>query len=133
MTAAGPGGQQRVLIVDDDETSQLLLGLALSKEGAHPDAVKSVDEALRALALARYDRAAIDVNLCGEDGLALCRKMREMEACREIPVAILTGYLDDGVRDAIRRAGADAALEKSTDWTGTARAVLALARTGRSQ
>jgi len=87
---SSPEGQDNsatVLIVDDDDDIRSLLGEYLRQHGF--DAVEAANGVAMDSALAKgaVDLVVLDLNLPGEDGLSLCRRIR---AESTMPVIMLT-------------------------------------------
>jgi CheY-like chemotaxis protein/nitrogen-specific signal transduction histidine kinase len=84
----------RVLVVDDEADVRQFVSTVLEERGAEVTAVGSVDEALTALEQLKPDVLVSDIGMPGEDGYALIRKVRELEANLggRIPAVALTGY-----------------------------------------
>ena len=100
----------RLLIVEDDAPLRALLQLGLAEDGHVVDALPDgADAEAYALATA-YDGIILDLNLPGEDGLSILRRMRK--AGITIPTLVLTAR--DAVDDVIAGldAGADDYLRK---------------------
>ena len=68
--------QQRVLVVDDDDSVARLSSQVLSREGFQIDVARSEQAALDLLARGPYDVLLVDRFLPGGDGLALARQAR---------------------------------------------------------
>jgi DNA-binding response OmpR family regulator len=85
-----------VLVIDDDEALNALLGEYLGQFGFAVHAAAHPDEGLRALKIDPPDIIVLDVMLPGMDGLAVCRKIRETS---RIPIVMLTAR--GGVSDRI--------------------------------
>jgi two-component system, OmpR family, phosphate regulon response regulator OmpR len=66
----------RVLIVDDDQRLRELLVRYLGEQGFETRAVAEASAMDRQLARERYDLIVLDLMLPGEDGLAICRRLR---------------------------------------------------------
>jgi CheY-like chemotaxis protein len=77
--------QTRVLIVDDDARFRALARTLLGRLG-YVTAAEAADgaQALAAAARVRPDAALVDVQLPDIDGLALARRLREMDGCPRI-------------------------------------------------
>lgn len=103
---------KRILIVDDDEMVRIALMELLKPEGYDIDAVGSAREALVLIRENRYDLMMFDIIMPEMDGIALCRKVREQEECKEIPVIFLTAKSSDKDRDLGMEVGADLFLSK---------------------
>jgi PAS domain S-box-containing protein len=84
----------RVLVVDDEADVRKFVSTVLEECGAEVTAVGSVEEALAALQHLKPDVLVSDIGMPGEDGYALIRKVRELEADigGGIPAVALTGY-----------------------------------------
>lgn len=84
----GPvSSESRLLIVDDDPEIRLLLASQLKKAGFAVATAPSGAAMRRELACGGTDLVILDLNLVGEDGLALCREIR---AGGDLPVIMLT-------------------------------------------
>jgi signal transduction histidine kinase/ActR/RegA family two-component response regulator len=101
--APAPARAVTVLVVEDNEDARTTLRVALELAGHRVIEAADGAEALRALDGVRVDVALVDVGLPGIDGYALCRRLREREDTRDLPIVALTGY---GQRDDVARAEA---------------------------
>jgi len=83
-----------VLVVDDDWDSRELVTVVLKASGAEVVSVTSAIEALRELALRRFDVLLSDVGMAEMDGYALISQIRQLPAERggTIPAGALTAY-----------------------------------------
>ena len=66
----------RILVVDDDQRLRELLVRYLGGEGHEVRAVADAPAMDKQLARERYDLVVLDLMLPGEDGLAICRRLR---------------------------------------------------------
>jgi PAS domain S-box-containing protein len=84
----------RVLVVDDEPDTLLMLELGLSRCGAEVKAVSSAAEALAALDSGRFDVIISDIGMPGEDGYQFIRKVRARtpDAGGGTPAVALTAY-----------------------------------------
>ncbi|MBI5643165.1 MAG: sigma-54-dependent Fis family transcriptional regulator [Deltaproteobacteria bacterium] len=80
----------KILITDDDVDLRELLTEAVKNWGYTVSVAKEGEEALRKLRMERYDIVITDLMMPGMDGLALLKKIKELD--REILVIIITGY-----------------------------------------
>src|ERR671930_1313860 len=103
MTLARPG-QTRVLLIDDDEKLNALLGEYLSRFNFAVEAVVHPDQGLRALRADPPDIIILDVMLPDMDGFAVCRKVRERSS---VPIIMLTARGDVADRIVGLELGAD--------------------------
>ena len=100
----------RILIVEDDEPLRALLRRGLSEDGYVVDAIADGRDCPEYVSDGGYDAIVLDLNLPGESGLSLLRRLRQNE-CR-VPVLILTAR--DAAADVVAGldAGADDYLRK---------------------
>jgi len=98
-----------ILVVDDDAEIRSLLGDYLRKNGYKATAVPDGKGMWTALSRGRIDLIVLDLMLPGEDGLALCRKLR---ADSETPVIMLTARGEETDRIVGLEMGADDYLPK---------------------
>jgi two-component system phosphate regulon response regulator OmpR len=66
----------RILVVDDDQRLRDLLTRYLGEQKFEVRAVRDAPEMDKQLARERYDLLVLDLMLPGEDGLAICRRLR---------------------------------------------------------
>ncbi len=100
MTAPAP----HVLIVDDDREIRELTARFLRDHGLRASVAASAREMDGALANGRFDLIVLDVMLPGEDGLAVCRRLR---ADGSVPIIMLTALGEDADRIVGLELGAD--------------------------
>ncbi len=98
-----------LLIVDDDERIRVLLQKFLLRNGFLVTAARDAEHARRILAGLDFDLMVLDVMMPGEDGLSLCKWIRENS---ETPVMLLTAKGDTDNRIEGLEAGADDYLAK---------------------
>jgi DNA-binding response OmpR family regulator len=92
-----------VLVEDDDDIRRLVQNL-LSQEGYAVEVAESGAALDRTLSLKRPDLVILDLMLPGEDGLAICRKLRSRSG---LPILILTAKSDEIDRVVGLEMGAD--------------------------
>lgn len=80
-----------ILIVDDDAQMLELMGQLLEREGYVVSLAASSAEALLAVERRLPDLFIIDLMLPGEDGLALCQKLRRSPRTAALPIVFITG------------------------------------------
>lgn len=83
-----------ILIIDDDKTIRLSLGLLLKRAGYEVDNASNPQEALEKVRLTAYDLILMDMNYSidtsGEEGIALLRKVRIF--LPDTPVILITAW-----------------------------------------
>ena len=104
----------RILIVDDDQRLRELLLRYLTEQGFEARAVADATGMDRQLARERHDLVVLDLMLPGEDGLAICRRLRGANAAQAGGPAIimLTAKGDEVDRIVGLEMGADDYLPK---------------------
>ena len=106
--------KKRILIVDDDQRHRDLVVRYLGEQGFEARAVPDAAGMDKQLARERYDLVVLDLMLPGEDGLAICRRLRADKSSRGSAPAIimLTAKGDDVDRIVGLEMGADDYLPK---------------------
>ena len=107
----------RVLLVDDDEVTQMLVALALGERGFVVRCVGSGEAALEALSDGLPDVIVLDAVMPGQDGFDTCRLLRGITGCENVPVLMLTGLNDEASITRAYEAGATDFFVKSQQWT----------------
>jgi len=104
----------RVLVVDDDQRLRELVVRYLTEQGFEVRAVADAAGMDKQLARERYDLVVLDLMLPGEDGLAICRRLRGEKGAQSTAPAIimLTAKGDDVDRIVGLEMGADDYLPK---------------------
>ncbi len=101
--------QSHILIVDDDERIRGLLQQFLIKNGFLVTAARDAEHARRILSGLEFDLIVLDVMMPGEDGISLCRDLRQRI---RTPILLLTARAETSDRIAGLEAGADDYLGK---------------------
>ncbi len=100
---------KHLLIVDDDEEIRELLTGFLTQRGFRVSVAGGGEEMRRELARWSIDLIILDIMLPGEDGLSLCKSVREKS---DVPIIMLTAVTGDSDRIVGLEVGADDYLEK---------------------
>jgi two-component system OmpR family response regulator len=93
-----------ILVVDDQRDIREPLGRYLGKQGLRVSLAASAAEARDFLRRSAVDLVILDVMMPGEDGLSLCRHLRESA---DMPVILLTAMAEDTDRIVGLEVGAD--------------------------
>jgi DNA-binding response OmpR family regulator len=98
-----------ILIVDDDEGVTQTFARMLRLEGYQVKTAITAESGLLVAAESHPDAIILDLRMPLVDGLGFLRRLREIDAQRTTPVAIVTGdyFLDDAVADELRALGAE--------------------------
>jgi two-component system, cell cycle response regulator DivK len=94
-----------ILVVEDNEAGLTLLRAVLEVEGFLVDSAGSADEVLEQLNVRRPDLILMDVQLPGEDGLTITRRLKANPATTAIPIVALTAHAMAGDREKALFAG----------------------------
>ena len=80
----------RILVADDDPSILRLLQLNFELEGFEVHTASDGDEALAKARSSAPDVIVLDVMMPGTDGLEVCRRLKEDETMRVVPIILLT-------------------------------------------
>ncbi|HEY9761063.1 MAG TPA: response regulator [Trichocoleus sp.] len=94
MTLEFPPDQSTILIVDDNPTNIQVLFDVLKASGYRVAVSKSGESALKRLQDALPDLILLDVMMPGIDGFETCRRLKQAEETRDIPVIFMTALSD---------------------------------------
>ena len=103
---------QHLLLVDDDKELCALLSTFLTQQGYRVSIAHNGSEMASRLESSRINLVILDLMLPGEDGLALCRRIR---ASSTIPIIMLTAMADEVDRIIGLEMGADDYLAKAAN------------------
>jgi len=105
----------KILLVEDDPTSQFVLRKMLEKDGHKCTLVGDGQQALDALRVEAFDTVLMDIQLPVMNGVEATRAIRNGEAGQDkanIPIIALTAYAMNGDREKFLAAGMDDYLSK---------------------
>lgn len=102
--------ERRILLVEDDDRIIDFMQRGLAAEGIRVDVALAKAPALHLTESHRYDAIILDIFLGDDDGLELCRILRERSI--DTPVLVMTAKDCLELREASRKAGASAYLPK---------------------
>jgi CheY-like chemotaxis protein len=108
--------RHRVLIVDDEESTRLLIARLLTR-GMKLEAqlAGTCEQALRLARNYAYDAILLDLLMPGIGGLELLRSIRRSSANMATPVLVVSMLADAQTIERCRAAGADAHLAKPVE------------------
>jgi len=107
--------KKTILIVDDEEKNIKLMKGILRTEDYHLFEATSGDETLRTLTDISPDLILLDVMMPGIDGFEVCRRLKNDEKTRAIPVVMVTALREKEHHIKAMEAGADDFLSKPVD------------------
>ena len=100
------------MLVDDEVYMLHILEFSLGMEGLEVISAASGEEALRRVAEEPPDLIVLDVLMPGMDGYEVCRRLKQQERTRTIPIVFLSGKDGRTDREHGLRLGADAYITK---------------------
>jgi CheY-like chemotaxis protein len=123
----------RVLVVDDHPVMREVIAELLQDFGARVTAVPGVPEALESLERERPNVVLSDIEMPGEDGYALIRKVRALPPDRggRTPAAAITGLDTPADRARALQAGYQDHVAKPIDASQLVKLVTTLAASGQ--
>ncbi len=99
---------KKILIVDDNPRNVEVVANLLSGDNYDIEFAISGMEALEWVDRASFDLILMDIMMPGIDGYEACRKIKEKETCRDIPVIFLTAKTDtESLSKAFQAGGVD--------------------------
>lgn len=108
--AAGFAG--RVLLVDDNETNLVLMGMILEGLGLTVTTAISGEQAVALVEQGEIDMVFMDISMPGIDGFEATRRIRRSKTAAGLPVIALTAYTGDEEKAKSRDAGMNDYLAK---------------------
>jgi CheY-like chemotaxis protein len=88
-------GQKKILVVDDEPDARDFFITVLEDNGYATVSARDGNEALQRLEEGLPDLVTLDITMPEKSGVGVYRKLKEVEAYKEIPVIIITGVSDD--------------------------------------
>jgi CheY-like chemotaxis protein len=104
-----------ILVVDDNDAGLLLARSVLELNGFRVDSAGSLKEVLERLNAGRPDLILMDIQLPGEDGLAVTRLLKADPVTASIPIVALTAHAMIGDRKQALAAGCSGYITKPID------------------
>lgn len=102
---------KKIVIVDDDVAILDSLGLMLDFEGFEVNAFERGSEIMNYVeSVSKPDVILLDMWLSGEDGRDICKKLKENETTKNIPVVIMSA--SRGLEQTALQSGANAFIAK---------------------
>jgi two-component system, cell cycle response regulator DivK len=112
-----------ILVVEDNETNQMLTMAVLERDGYRVSVAGSTAEARERLVADQPDLILMDVQLPGEDGLTFTRALKHDPATRSIPVVAMTAHAMHGDAELAIKAGCSGYIAKPIDTRALAEQV----------
>lgn len=115
MSQAIPNRTIKILIVDDDQTSLLLMRAALRKAGYEATMATSGAQALALFANGSFDLIMLDVSMPEMSGFEVCVAMRQ-QGDQSLPIVMVTGLDDVASVETAYQSGATDFISKPFNW-----------------
>jgi two-component system, chemotaxis family, sensor histidine kinase and response regulator WspE len=113
-----PGEQggvvKKVLVVEDHHDTSFLLCRLLKMEGYEVEHAIDGMVGYNAAESAPPDLIVTDIQMPRMDGIEMIKRIRESNACRQVPIIVMSAYGQRRINDALE-AGADGVVEKPID------------------
>ena len=107
----------KVLLVDDDEITQIQIKRLLEKKGLKVQVTDNGEIALTELASEEFQCILMDVQMPVLDGVETTKRIRAMEgAIKDVPIIALTAFAMSGDREKFLDAGMDDYVAKPIDY-----------------
>ncbi len=87
---------EKILVVDDEPNVRSFLNTLLAEEGYEVILASDGKEAMELVESESPEAILLDINMPGINGLEVCKKLKEREQTRYIPIIIVTGLDDRG-------------------------------------
>ena len=104
--------RKTVLVVDDERDIAELVRVTLTRDGFGAECAYSGEDALARAAALAPDLIVLDLMLPGLSGIEVCRRLKEDDATRSIPILMLTAKTEDSDIVVGLESGADDYLTK---------------------
>lgn len=95
----------RILLVDDSRVARLTLKHLMKEAGFELEVheAANADEALVLIQEHTYDRALIDYNMPGRDGIELATEIRKVQP--QLPLTLVTANVQDAIQERAAQLG----------------------------
>jgi CheY-like chemotaxis protein len=121
-----------ILIVEDNPANLMLAGAVLRRAGHRITEARSGEEAVERLRVATPDLILMDVQLPGQDGLALTRRLKDAPTTENVIVIALTAHAMKEDRERALSAGCDGYIAKPINTRTLAEEINAIVHTARA-
>jgi CheY-like chemotaxis protein len=112
-----------VLLVDDDNTTLLGIGVRLKAMGYTVFTAKDAVSAVSAVLRSSPDVVVLDISLPAGDGFVVAERLQNLSGTAATPIIFMTASGKSGLRERAMKMGAAAFLQKPFDATQLADAI----------
>jgi CheY-like chemotaxis protein len=123
ITITGSLSMKTVLLIDDDNTFLLTIGVRLKSMGYTVCAAKDAASAISVVRKTNPDVIVLDVSLPGGDGFLVAERLRNIVAVAATPIIFVTASVKPGLRERAIKLGAVGFLAKPFDAATLAEAL----------
>jgi CheY-like chemotaxis protein len=109
------GPQFLILVVDDSADNVAVISLYLQTQGYRVVTASNGEDAVTIATTMFPNLILMDINLPTLDGLGATRRIREIDALREVPIVAITAFGTEGYQRAAYDAGISGYLTKPLD------------------
>ncbi len=88
-----------VIIVEDDEDNAKLMKKILESAGYQIQAFSEGDSALKYCSDHTPDLILMDITLPGKDGMEVSQEIHKLDACKQVPIVIISAHSSTDVRE----------------------------------
>jgi CheY-like chemotaxis protein len=113
--------EKKILVVDDEKTTRVLLEKTISELGYRVELACSAKDALDKIKNQDFQLIITDLKMPEIDGVELCRQIRSENL--EAVIYALSGYLGEFEPEQLQNIGFDGHLSKPVDGTVLKRAI----------
>ncbi len=106
---------KRVLIIEDNPDNMVLITRLLEKFGYQTLKATTGFEGIEIALKEKPDFILLDIQLPDIEGTEVLRRIRDVEACKNIPIIAVTSYAMSGDRQRLLSAGCNGYIEKPID------------------
>ena len=121
-----------ILVVDDSADNLAMISLDLQQQNYRVVTASNGEDAITIAAQTLPNLILMDINLPELDGLAATRRIRDLEALREVPVVAVTAFGTEGFQRAAYDVGVDGYLTKPIDMDRMHQLIARLLSAGES-
>ncbi|MBA3826178.1 MAG: response regulator [Ktedonobacterales bacterium] len=107
-----PSNALKVLVVDDSWTDLTMMANPLHEYGYNVVTAMDGEEAIEKAVFEQPNCIVLDVILPKQNGFAVCRRLKQLEACRQIPIILISSKNTPQDRHWGMQQGADIYLTK---------------------
>jgi DNA-binding response OmpR family regulator len=99
----------RILVIEDSDSIRRMIETLVSARGHEVEGVSTGAKGIQAAVTRTPDAILLDLHMAGGfDGFDVCRRLRETDATRIVPIIVITALTDEASKQRAAEAGATA-------------------------